>query len=1206
MKKLRSLIDRFRGPAHRRRFRRYSAVPLAASERLEHRRLLTIDIQLNYDYDSSGFFSAQERKDTLEQVASIFESAIGDELAAITPGGANNWTAIFNNPSTGAQVRLSNPQLAADQIVVYVGARNLSSALGLGGPGGSSVSGTNDFVSDVLTRGQAGVNPNGTDDTDVSLWGGTITFDSDASWHFSMDPPTSGRNDFFSVALHEMGHVLGIGTVDSFSRLVNGSNQFVGTTAVAAYGGPIPMHGDRSHFASGTVSTLPGTATVQESAFDPQITTGSRKLLTTLDWGTLADIGWEVNVASGPVDFGDAPDATAGTGPGNYQTRSLDDGPSHQVIAGLYIGDSIDGDDGSLQNVDATADDVAGADDEDFTDADFLTAIEGDAFSVAVNVTNTTSSTATLYGWVDYDGNGRFETGTESASVSVPVGTTNAQVSLTFPAPASGTAGTTFGRFRLSSDAAAAAPTGAASNGEVEDHRVTILSPEIAYDPLPLLAWTAVSGAEYYQLEVDNVSTGQAQVVQQDRLSEPQFRLQQALTPGNYAWRWRAFVDGAFQAWSSDIRFRRFATTGTPFITDPVGTGVDSLPTFAWSPVDGASRYELWVNGSGHDRIVHQTQLTNASFTPERGLPAGNYTAWVRAFDSTGSPTAWSSAFNFTVAESAVSVLTDPVGDSLNTTPVFAWLPVASGSYTLQIDDLSTADAVDYEFANLSDSSFTLPSGLPPGEYSATIQALGLTPSDARTFQVSSTSGQAEFTAPAGSSENPLPVFSWTAVEGATRYELWVDDVTTGTPRVIHESGLTGTAFAVTQPLSPATYRAWVRAFGASGAIGTWSSSIDYRITQADDVPTVWGPVGTGPNAAPLLAWSSVAGATHYSVDFGFGPTGGTGTLPLNQDNLTNNWLQIDTGFQPGDYQASVTAWNGLTELGRDSTRFVVQPASDITIYHPFSASANPRPTFTFSTVSGANRYVVWVNDLTRGTNALIYQSNLTSPVFVPDESLAPGDYRVWVRAYSGSSPVSSWSSGVTFNIAEVTAPPAIIGTLPNTQSSVPALTWTPVSGSDSYELQIDELGAGQNPLLEATGLTETTYRPSMALSPATYLVRVRSVTGGSPGAWSDELTLTVEPAASAAFSFPYAGASVAAADLFFAWSTVSDADRYELWVNNLTTGAVQVIYDANVADNFFTPATLLAAGDYRAWVRSLAADGSATAWTAARDFVVT
>ena len=56
-----------------------------------------------------------------------------------------------------------------------------------------------------------------------------------------------------------------------------------------------------------------------------------------------------------------------------------------------------------------------------------------------------------------------------------PPATTNGTFTLTFPTiPLSATAGATYARFRLSTDAAAANPTGAAIGGEVEDYAATI------------------------------------------------------------------------------------------------------------------------------------------------------------------------------------------------------------------------------------------------------------------------------------------------------------------------------------------------------------------------------------------------------------------------------------------------------------------------------------------------------------------------------------------------------------------------------------------------------------------------------------------------------------------------------------------------------------------------------------------------------------
>jgi hypothetical protein len=181
------------------------------------------------------------------------------------------------------------------------------------------------------------------------------------------------------------------------------------------------------------------------------------------------------------VDFGDAPDTAIGTDPGNYSTVADDDGPQHGIVAGLYLGARVDGDSGALQNGPANSDDVDGAlpDDEDGVAnpaADLFLTI-GAAPAVNLWATNTTGKDATLYGWIDYDGDGEFENATERASITVPSAPAVSLVTLTFPKVPTGSQGKTYARFRFSTDAAAANSTGTAMDGEVEDYQVAIVAP---------------------------------------------------------------------------------------------------------------------------------------------------------------------------------------------------------------------------------------------------------------------------------------------------------------------------------------------------------------------------------------------------------------------------------------------------------------------------------------------------------------------------------------------------------------------------------------------------------------------------------------------------------------------------------------------------------------------------------------------------------
>lgn len=175
------------------------------------------------------------------------------------------------------------------------------STLGIGGPGGFSAGGTAAFLNTVRARGQSGALL-ANDPTDFGPWGGSITFDTDAAWYFDPDPLTlevfPGQNDFYSVAVHELAHLLGIGTAPSWDTFVSGS-VFTGTASRAENGGfNVPLSGDTGHWADGTTDRVatPMTLALQETAMDPSLLQGTRKYFTELDYAGLDDLGWQVAV----------------------------------------------------------------------------------------------------------------------------------------------------------------------------------------------------------------------------------------------------------------------------------------------------------------------------------------------------------------------------------------------------------------------------------------------------------------------------------------------------------------------------------------------------------------------------------------------------------------------------------------------------------------------------------------------------------------------------------------------------------------------------------------------------------------------------------------------------------------------------------------------------------------------------------------------
>jgi len=245
-------------------------------------------VRIDYSLDSSGFFAEQLRRDILQAAVDMLVSKFADSLTAITPSGNNRWTASFQHPATGQAHQLNNLAVAANEMVVFVGARPLSgSTLALASIGGYSASGTQSFLDTVRGRGQVGALA--ATPTDFGPWGGSIAFQSTASWHFGRETAglDANEHDFLAAALHEFSHLLGFGTAGSWSRHVS-NGQFAGPNAKAKFGtgGNIPLDTARVHWANGTAY---GTS---ETLMDPSIAKGVRKFATRLDLAGLQDVGW--------------------------------------------------------------------------------------------------------------------------------------------------------------------------------------------------------------------------------------------------------------------------------------------------------------------------------------------------------------------------------------------------------------------------------------------------------------------------------------------------------------------------------------------------------------------------------------------------------------------------------------------------------------------------------------------------------------------------------------------------------------------------------------------------------------------------------------------------------------------------------------------------------------------------------------------------
>jgi hypothetical protein len=338
---------------------------------------------------------------------------------------------------------------------------------------------------------------------------------------------------------------------------------------------------------------------------------------------------------------------------------------------------------------------------------------------------------------------------------------------------------------------------------------------------------------------------------------------------------------------------------------------------------------------------------------------------------------------------------------------------------------------------------------------------------------------------PDGSTVTFLPTFAWNPVTGADTYqfELAADE---GFASKIYTVTTKNTRAVPVTTAPNGTYYWHVASVDADGSVSNWSPTMTVEKLWAGD-PDLLSPADGATISYPadplVLRWTAVQGAANYRVFVGtdpdLGSLIGTGNPVETQArnyvprqllaSTTYYWAvtPLDAQGNPGD-QSAVRSFTW--EWPSATTPVVTDLVPDETELFD--------PEFSWDPVPGAARYEVEVNstdNFESGSKKCCIDKAITTTL-TPKEVFENNTYYWRVRAVNSNNSTGQWNEGEPFvktfdnypndpselSIQNLrmrdTADPGtdIDDNLANGyQTELPILTWDPVPGASSYEVDV-------------------------------------------------------------------------------------------------------------------------------------------------------
>ena len=364
-----------------------------------------------------------------------------------------------------------------------------------------------------------------------------------------------------------------------------------------------------------------------------------------------------------------------------------------------------------------------------------------------------------------------------------------------------------------------------------------------------------------------------------------------------------------------------------------------------------------------------------------------------------------------------------------------------------------------------------------------------------------------------------VPSFSWSAVSGATKYRLQVDNDIGFNPPIVLNITTQNTAYT---PASKSYLFSdgewyWRVRVDEPATAGEWSEIMLFTKSWATDEnrPMLISPVNDATLSfinPPYFSWTPVIGATKYRFQIAISQDGFA--LPIYAEDTLSTTIQPINGLTNGEYWWRVVPVDTADHLGTFSEIRRFNMAYGRLVSNLVPTLLEPAdeefltftPSFHWQAVQGAEHYRLEYTsdgtcDFSVGTSVDTRQTSYT-----PIDTFSSGVRFCWhVRVETGPT-FGDWSDTRHFQKKWGLQPQLLTPTNLYQTGLYPLYSWTPVPGASRYKIDISD-NPIFNPMFETYTTANTTYAPQTKyIGTKYYYWRVTPIDSGGELGLSSEV----------------------------------------------------------------------------------------------------